>query len=105
MKHWKGLTKGYKAIMVADDDLDMDTCVINRQGTITWIWIPALSTGKGRFCAGGGSRRRDARCTHGAHRAPVAVEAGADYVWHKGRRGRGGNSALAQHLDDVSAGL
>ena len=30
MRHWRQLTQGYRAIMVADDDLAMDTCVISR---------------------------------------------------------------------------
>ena len=27
---WPELTRGKKAIMVADDDLEMDTCILNR---------------------------------------------------------------------------
>jgi hypothetical protein len=27
---WAELTQGVKAIMVADDDLEMDTCILNR---------------------------------------------------------------------------
>ncbi|GAB4822225.1 hypothetical protein N2152v2_009271 [Parachlorella kessleri] len=30
MRHWRQLAQGYRAVMVADDDLDMDTCVISR---------------------------------------------------------------------------
>ncbi len=30
MRHWRQLAQGYRAVMVADDDLVMDTCVISR---------------------------------------------------------------------------
>lgn len=41
---WAELTRGYRAIMVADDDLEMDTCVLNRRAWGVWGLRLAAST-------------------------------------------------------------
>lgn len=39
---WDELAKGARAVMVPDDDLEMDTCTLNRSGCPAAPWLSAL---------------------------------------------------------------